>query len=90
MSLSKPGYEGPVAPVIGSILGVVAWLAFILVYALYWSNGFSLFQNVIVTIVSLLIAGLVIGLIWLVFFDFSGRRRTRHSGDLAQLSPSEQ
>jgi len=78
MSLSPNRYEGPIAPIIGCILGVVAWLFFILVYALYWSSGFSLFQNVVVTIVSLMITGLVIGLIWLVFFDFSGRPRTRH------------
>jgi len=53
MSLSPNRYEGPIAPIIGCILGVVAWLFFILVYALYWSSGFSLFQNVVVTIVSL-------------------------------------
>jgi hypothetical protein len=58
---------------------MIAWLIFILAYALYWSSSFSLFQNVVVTIVSLIITGLVIGLIWLVFFDFSGRPRTRHS-----------
>jgi hypothetical protein len=58
---------------------VIAWLVFILVHALYWSGSFSLFQNVVVTIVSLIITGLVIGLVWLVFFDFSGRPRTRHA-----------
>ena len=59
-------YEGPIAPVVASILGMVAWAVFILLYALFWSNGFSLFQNIIVTLVSLLITGLLIGLMWVV------------------------
>jgi hypothetical protein len=76
--MSESRYEGPTAPIIGSIIGIMAWLVFILLYALFWSTGFSLFQNVIVTIVSLMIAGLAIGSIWLVFFDFSGRPRKRY------------
>jgi uncharacterized membrane protein len=76
-STTQARYEGPITPIIASILGVVAWLALILVYALDWSRSYDLFQNVIVTVVSLIITVLVIGLIWLVFFDISGRPRTR-------------
>jgi len=61
----KRGYQPPVGMIIGSILGVVAWLLFILVYALDWSKGYSLFQNLIVTVVSFTIVGLVIGAFWL-------------------------
>lgn len=64
---STTRYEGPVVPVIGSILGVIAWAVFILLFALFWSNGFSLFQNIIVTVVSLIIDGLLIGLMWVVW-----------------------
>lgn len=67
-------YEGPVAPVATSILAVIAWSVFILVYALYWSTGFSLFQNVIVTIVSLMITGLLIGLMWVLLGSRNGWR----------------
>lgn len=71
-----PGrYEGPMAPIVVSILGAVVWLVFILFYALYWSSGFSLFQNVIVTIVSFAITGLLIGLAWLIWFHPSGEPR---------------
>jgi hypothetical protein len=72
---SPERYEGPVAPVVLSILGIVAWLVFILLFALYWSDGFSLFQNVIVTIVSFLIAGLLIGLMWMPWYRMTGERR---------------
>gem|GEM_PF-2153164 len=71
-------YGGSIAPIIFSILGVIAWLVFILFYALYWSRGFSLFQNVIVTIVSLAIAGLLIGLMW-VIWGTRYYRRSMHS-----------
>ncbi|MDV3292893.1 MAG: hypothetical protein LYZ70_01320 [Nitrososphaerales archaeon] len=62
----------PTVPIVVSILAVIAWLLFILLYALYWSNGFSLFQNVIVTIVSLMITALLVGLMWTVW----GSRRS--------------
>lgn len=59
------------------MLGVVAWLLFILLYALFWSGGFSLFQNVVVTLVSLAITALLIGLMWVVW----GYRRFGKLGD---------
>lgn len=59
-------YEGPVAPVAASILGIMAWCIFIMFYALYWSVGFNLFQNLIVTVVSLIVTGLAIGLMWVL------------------------
>jgi hypothetical protein len=60
-------HSGAFAPIVGSMLDVIAWLLFILFYALFWSRGFSLFQNVIVTIVSLAIAVLLIGLMWIIW-----------------------
>ncbi len=50
-----------------SILGIIAWALFILVYALAWSGSYTLFQNIVVTIVSLIIAGLIIGLLWVLW-----------------------
>jgi hypothetical protein len=68
----------PMGPIVVSILAIIAWLVFILLYALYWSNGFSLFQNVIVTIVSLVIMGLLIGLGWVVWgMGLAKRHRTQ-------------
>jgi hypothetical protein len=71
------GYKGPVpvVPIALSIVGVIAWLVFILFYALDWSSHYSLFQNLIVTVVSFLIAGLIIGLMWMPWFRLSGDRR---------------
>ena len=57
----------PVAPIVATILIIAGWLGFILLYALYWSKGFDLFQNIIVTIVTLMIAALVIGAMWVAF-----------------------
>ena len=57
----------PIGPIIGSMLAVLAWLIFILLYALFWSKGFDLFQNIIVTVISLVIMGLVIGVMWMVW-----------------------
>ncbi len=57
----------PFGAIILTILAMLAWLVFILLYALYWSSGFSLFQNVIVTIVTLVMTALVIGLGWIIW-----------------------
>jgi hypothetical protein len=51
---------------IASMLGVLVWLVFILFYALYWSDSFSVFQNVVVLIVSVGITGVLIGLMWVI------------------------
>lgn len=78
-SMSEQKYEGPMGPVIGSILFVVGWLAFILLYALYWSKGFDLFQNIIVTIASLLIMSLLIGAMWLIWYHPTGELRRKYT-----------
>lgn len=57
----------PLAPIVGSIVAILAWAVFILLYALFWSHRFSLFQDIIVTIVSLLIVGLLVALMWVVW-----------------------
>jgi len=57
----------PKGLIIASILGVAAWLVFILIYALDWSRGYSLFQNLIVTGVSFSVVGLLIGVLWVAF-----------------------
>jgi hypothetical protein len=64
---TKGSYQPSVGLIIGSIVAVMAWLVFILIYALDWSKGYSLFQNLIVTVVSFAIVGLVIGALWLAF-----------------------
>lgn len=66
-SPKSPERPWPMGPAVGSIIIFIAWLVFILVYALYWSSGYDLFQNIIVTIVSLAISCLVVGLMWMVW-----------------------
>jgi hypothetical protein len=66
----------PLGTIVGTFVAIIAWLVFILLYALYWSKSFDLFQNVVVALVSLVIMGLVIGLMWTVY----GMRHARHWG----------
>jgi hypothetical protein len=68
-------FQPPFWAIIGSVLGVVAWLSFIILYALYWSKGFDLFQNTVVAIASFLITGLAIGAMWIIWFRLSGAPR---------------
>jgi len=50
--------------VVASILGPVAWLSFTLLYVGFWAKGFSLFQSVIVILVSAIILAGVMGAMW--------------------------
>lgn len=47
-----------------SIVGPVAWLSFTLLYVGFWAQGFSLFQSVVVLLVSALVLGGLMGAIW--------------------------
>jgi cation transporter-like permease len=78
----KKEIKPPFGAIVGSILGLVAWLVFILAYALFWSRSYTLFQNFIVTVASLLIVGLLIGLMWVVWgFRTGWRGGPREWGD---------
>jgi len=57
----------PVGGIVLTMVAIIAWLVFILVYALYWSTGYDFFQNIVVTVVTLGITALVIGLGWVVW-----------------------
>ncbi len=72
-------------PVIGSIVFVIGWLVFILLYALYWSKEFDLFQNIIVTIVSLAIMSLLIGAMWLIWYHPTGESRRKRKGENEEI-----
>lgn len=58
---SAEGFRGRV---LASILGPIAWLSFTLLYVGFWATGFTLFQSVIVVLVSVLILGGVMGGVW--------------------------
>lgn len=47
-----------------SILGPVAWLSFTLLYVGFWATGFTLFQSIVVILVSVIILGGVMGAVW--------------------------
>lgn len=57
----------PLGGIVLTMLAVIAWLVFILLFALYWSSGFTLFQNIVVTVVTLVITAMVIGLGWVIW-----------------------
>ena len=72
----------------GSLSVIVGWLAFILVYALYWSKGFDLFQNAIVTVVSLATAGMLVCGVMLVWYRVDGELRRKPRESLSSINQS--
>ncbi len=66
LNLAQPK-SSPLAPIIVSIIGILAWLVFILLFALVWSEGYNLFQNIVVFVATLCITALVIGLMWIIW-----------------------
>jgi len=58
---------GPAVPIAISIIGGIGWVVFILLHAFFWSEGFTLFQNIVIGIVSLLIVIAILGVTWVVW-----------------------
>jgi len=50
-----------------SIASSVAWLSFTLLYVAFWAHGFSLFQSIVVVLVSLLVPAGVLAVAWISF-----------------------
>jgi hypothetical protein len=45
----------------------IGWLIFILIHAAFWSEGFSLFQNLVIGVVTFVIALGIASLVWVVW-----------------------
>lgn len=56
--------EGMRGAILLSILGPTAWLAFTLLYVGFWATGFTLFQSIVVVLVSVVALGGVLGASW--------------------------
>ena len=59
-----------------SILVPIGWLCVTLLYVGFWASGFTLFQSIIVILVSTLIMGGAMGAIWMAWGP-----RYRHAWD---------
>jgi hypothetical protein len=57
----------PVGGIILTMVAIIVWLVFILFYALFWSGGYNLFQNIVVTVVTLGITAIVVALGWVIW-----------------------
>lgn len=64
----RPSWEGYApglrARLVISIVAPVAWLSFTLLYVGFWATGFTVFQSVVVLLVSALILAGVMGGLW--------------------------
>ena len=54
-------------PILASIIGPITWLSLTLLYVGFWAQGFTVFQSVIVILVSLLVLAGVMGGVWTVW-----------------------
>lgn len=71
------GYHRPLWGIVLSMLAIIVWLVFIVLYALDWSTRYSFFQNIVVTIATLVITGLVIGIGWVILAYRYARERKK-------------
>ncbi len=52
---------------VASLLVLLAWVIFIVVFALLWAPNLSLFQNIVILIASLVAAFVVVGIMWMLY-----------------------
>jgi len=60
-------WEGIRWGILASIVGPIAWLVFTLLFVGFWAHGFTLFQSLIVIVVSLLILTGVLATGWVAW-----------------------
>jgi hypothetical protein len=53
--------------VLVSIGATVGWVSLVLLYGAFWASSFSLFQDIVVAVVSLLVLGAVLLGAWISF-----------------------
>ena len=56
--------ETPFVPIVISIIAGVVWAAFMLLHILFWSSTYYWLQNLAIIVLSLVIMGGIIGLMW--------------------------
>jgi len=61
--------ESPLIPIVITLVAGICWAIFMLLHILLWSANFDLFQNIVIILISIVVASCVIGLMW-VFWLF--------------------
>jgi hypothetical protein len=61
--------DSPFIPIVVSIVAAILWAAFMLLHILFWSSNFDWLQNLAIIVLSLVIMGCIVGLMW-VFWVF--------------------
>ncbi|HEX9262254.1 MAG TPA: hypothetical protein VF893_06965 [Candidatus Bathyarchaeia archaeon] len=56
--------ETPFVPIVISIIAGIVWAAFMLLHILFWSSSYDWLQNLAIIVLSLVIMGGIIGLMW--------------------------
>jgi hypothetical protein len=59
----------PFIPIVVSIVAGICWAIFMLLHVVFWSADFDLFQNIVIILLSLVVVGGAVGLMW-VFWVF--------------------
>ncbi len=57
----------PFVPIVVTIVAVICWAIFMLLYVLLWSADFDWFQNLVIILLSLVVVGGFIALMWVVW-----------------------
>ena len=52
---------------VASLVVALAWVVFIVSFALLWSSSLGLFQNIVILIASLVGAFVIIGIMWMAY-----------------------
>jgi len=49
----------------GTVIVGVCWLAFILLFLAFFAGNFSFWQNVVISVVSIIVAGGIVAVMWI-------------------------
>ena len=71
-------FEGLRRRILFSIILPIGWLIFTLLYVAFWATGFTLFQSVVIVLVSALLLGGTMGAVWMYWGPKYSRQWPTH------------
>jgi hypothetical protein len=48
-----------------SIISIVGWIIFLILWLFFYASNYDIYQNIAIIIISLLILGLIKGIVWM-------------------------
>jgi hypothetical protein len=76
--------EMPFIPIVISLIVIIGWAFFMLMHVLFWSGNFNLFQNIVILLLSMIMVGCGLGILWMYWLFRRAPKKRDSAGTVRQ------